>query len=221
MRRDIGYFFTRDVISVYNAYIAAANNSQFRRDCKQEPFHTITFGLNFSMKYNMNGGACIIHFMPYNGGTAVNIRFAIAQGFGARYEKYANDITNAAASVLGEAPTSASYNMDDFLRPENRIFASPQSFAPAEPAPQPIVPQPQPTVEPQIKPEPQPIKEKPSDSLPDSFCIDCGKKLVEGAPFCPNCGKRVLPLSNKKFCPYCGKEAESDALFCINCGGKF
>lgn len=48
MRRDLCYYFAADVCSVYNAYLMAAGNQQFRRECRQEPYHTLGFGLNFS-----------------------------------------------------------------------------------------------------------------------------------------------------------------------------
>ncbi len=204
MRRDIGYFFQRDVITVYNAYLAAANNPQFRRDCKEEPFHTLSFGLNFSMKYNMNGGACIVHFMPFNGGTAVNIRFAVAQGFGARYERYADDLTSAVTAILGIAPQKMNFDMEPFLQKENRIYA--ESQTPVAPPPPPV----------------QTVPPVQADAAkPDSFCIHCGKKLIEDAPFCPNCGNKVQTEPKAKFCINCGHKAEPEANFCINCGHKF
>ena len=116
MRRDVCYFFSADVVSVYNSYMTAATNSRFRRNCNQEPYHTISFGLNFSMKYNMNGGACTIHFIPYHGGTAVDLRFSVAQVAGARYEKYAKDLTSAAMDVLGVPAQLFSLNIDEFLK---------------------------------------------------------------------------------------------------------
>ena len=95
MRRDIGFYVEADIAQVYKAYLSAAVNPPFERDCRDEPFHTISFGVNYSFKYNMNGGSCNIHLMPYGTGTAVNMRFSIAQLVGARYEAYAEDLNKA------------------------------------------------------------------------------------------------------------------------------
>ena len=100
MRRDICYYFDTDVKTLYNAYLTAASSEPFGRDCKKEPYHTLTFGLNFSMKYNFNGGSCILHFIPYNMGAAVDMRFVLAQGGGGRCGRYAEDLNSYAEKVL-------------------------------------------------------------------------------------------------------------------------
>ena len=61
------------------------------------------------------------------------------------------------------------------------------------------------------------IKEKQTDSAPIAFCSDCGAKLVEGAMFCPRCGKKQASAS---ICTGCGKQLESGQLFCPYCGTK-
>lgn len=48
----------------------------------------------------------------------------------------------------------------------------------------------------------------------NSFCMNCGIELPEGASFCPKCGAKVeVPR-----CPACGKEVNFGADFCIYCG---
>jgi len=130
MRRDVCYFFAADVKSVYDAYLAAATNAKFRRTCNQQPYHTISFNLNFSMKYNMNGGSCTLHFIPYQGGTAVDLRFSIAQLAGARYKKYAEDLTNATVDVLRIPAQPITLDINVFLDERNKIHAdnTPKTF---------------------------------------------------------------------------------------------
>lgn len=198
MRRDICYFFPAVVDRVYNAYLTAATNARFRRDCKQEPFHTISFGLNFSMKYNMNGGACTVRFIPHMNGTAVNLRFSIAQLAGARYEKYAIDLTNDAAAVLGVPSQKIKIDVNAFLAPENKVVAA------GQPAPAPVA-------------APQPVTTPVSGIV----CSNCQNPLGERDKFCGKCGTPAP--KKKKFCPNCGTEAVDDpeAFFCTECGTKF
>ena len=92
MTRDLCYFYPCPLNAVYGAFVQTAAQ-KFGKDCKQTPMVSISFGLNFSMKYNMNGGACTIHFMPYQNGTAINIRYSVVQLMGARYKKHAQDLT--------------------------------------------------------------------------------------------------------------------------------
>ena len=92
MRRDLVYFYPAPMKLVYDAFYNAANQ-RFGKDCKADPFKTLQFGLNYSFKYNMNGGSITAHFMPYQNGIAVNLRYTIIQAFGARYQKHAQDYT--------------------------------------------------------------------------------------------------------------------------------
>lgn len=197
MRRDVCYFFSADVVSVYNSYMTAATNSRFRRNCNQEPYHTISFGLNFSMKYNMNGGACTIHFIPYHGGTAVDLRFSIAQLAGARYEKYAKDLTSAAMDVLGVPAQLLSLNIDEFLKESNKVTAITAVSYPTEP----------PKVT--FSPSNQPSTAK--------ICTNCGAELSDRDLFCSVCGTKV---EQKRHCSNCGKEVDGSARFCSGCGSK-
>lgn len=203
MRRDVGFYIEANIQQVYQAYLTAASNKPFERDCKQEPFHTISFGVNFSMKYNMNGGACILHFMPYGTGTAVNIRFSIAQAAGARYGKYAEDLNRAAQPYLPVPICPASYNMDDFLRPENQVTpvslqqqAAPQAFVPQQPPASPQAP-----------------------AAPAGYCAHCGNPIAQGSRFCAHCGTQVAPPAPKA-CPNCSTPVGDADAFCAHCGTR-
>lgn len=209
MRRDIGFYVEANIQQVYHAYLAAAKGKPFERDCKEVPYHLIAFGVNASIKYNMNGGSCNIHLMPSGTGTAVNIRFSIAQAVGARYEKYANDLNEAMRKILPVVMRQANYNMDDFMNPKNQV--TPANFA--QPAPQPApqvvyTPAPQPAPAPQAAPAARPAAK---------FCSQCGNPLDPGDRFCAQCGK---PVSSVKTCPNCGVQAKENAVFCTSCGTR-
>lgn len=183
MRRDICFYFPTDVCSLYNAYLTAATNRPFERDCKREPYHTITFGLNFSMKYNMNGGSCILHFIPWQGGAAVDLRFVVAQLGGARYEKYAKDLTSYAEQALGIRGQMVEINIDYFTAEGNKVSVPAAPALKPEVAPQPIVP-------PAPQPTPQPIAQ-PAPAEAPRFCTQCGNRLQPGAVFCSGCGRKL------------------------------
>lgn len=214
MRRDICYFFAADVRSVYNAYLSAATNAKFRRDCGQEPYHTISFGLNFSAKYNMNGGSCTIHFIPYRGGTAVDLRFSIVQLGGARYEKYAKDLTNDAVAVSGVAAQQLSLDINEFTNPLNKV--TPDTVTSSDSIPEPEF----------IKTPTAPKTNlRMSSSMMSSatasgskFCSNCGKALAETDSFCTECGTKIQKQSNS--CPACGSATAPGSKFCANCGTK-
>ena len=170
MRRDVCYYFPTDVKTLFDAYARAAVSPPFERECKFEPYHTINFGLNFSMKYNMNGGACILHFMPLPDGAAVDLHFVIAQAFGARYEAYAADLTKQAAAILGLQPLPAEIDVDVFLKEENKVSPAPVAVAPP-PAPAPVA-----------APAPAPVAR---------FCTRCGSPIGAGDRFCTRCGNKL------------------------------
>lgn len=199
MRRDVCYFFPASVDAVYNAYYGAATNSRFRREPNQEPYHTMSFGLNFSMMYNFNGGACTLRFMPYQNGTAVNLRFSIAQLVGARYEKYAEDLTEDAVKLLGVAGQTLNLDVELFTAPGNQI--TPAMMQQPVYAPVPM------QAPPHVPAQPQGL-----------FCMYCGAALQTGDRFCSACGKPVG--ENKVFCRNCGKEAAPGAAYCSGCGNK-
>ena len=98
---------------MYNAY-ATAVKEKFGKNCEYHNGFKMSFALNFTFKYNMNGGACIVHFMPYRSGTAVNVRYSIAQLFGARYKAYDRDLTEFVVSILGANPIDIQIDAEVF-----------------------------------------------------------------------------------------------------------
>lgn len=209
MRRDICYFFAVDVQTLYNAYLTVAQNDKFRRSCGQEPYHTLSFGLNFSMKYNFNGGACTLRFIPCQGGSAVNMRFSIAQAAGARYEKYAKDLTDGVTALLGIAAMKSEISVETFLAPENKAYAPNEAAAPQTAATPQVA-----AAVPQAAAPSAPVQNEANMKC----CANCGKPVKDGDKFCSGCGQPVATI--KRFCTQCGKEAPDDAAFCSACGNK-
>ena len=206
MKKDVGFYVEANIEKVYQAYVSAATNPPFERTCTLKPLHTISFGVNYSFKYNMNGGGCHIHLMPCGTGTAVNIRFSIAQAMGARCDRYANDLNQAMLAFLPVAIRPASYNMDDFLKPENQVVSAAQPTPPAAPqAPAPQTPAPQ--------------APAPRESTDIRYCVNCGNPLAPGAHFCGSCGTK-LSVPTPKACPRCYTPAAEGDAFCSACGTK-
>lgn len=65
-----------------------------------------------------------------------------------------------------------------------------------------------------------------------AFCINCGKPIVDGSKFCPNCGVSQSMAANntqRKFewagtivkCPSCGEDIPSFTAICPVCGHEF
>lgn len=197
MRRDICFYFDAGVQDVYQAYMSAASNKPFERSCNGTPYHTIAFGIGFSWKYNINGGSCNIHLMPQGNGTAVNMRFTIAQAMGANCERYANDLNNALYQYLPVRAQSANYNVDDFLNPANQVTDTPA-----------------------FRQEPTPsFRQPPAPAAAAAYCSSCGNPLVSGSRFCAQCGTPVSAPA-VKICPNCNTQATPEAAFCIRCGTK-
>ncbi|MBR6549188.1 MAG: zinc ribbon domain-containing protein [Clostridia bacterium] len=221
MRRDVGFYVEAPVDQVYTAYLNAATHKPFERDCGQEPYHTISFGVNFSFKYNMNGGSCHIHFMPYGTGTAVNFRFSIAQAAGARYGRYAEDLNTAMQRFLPVIPQPANFHVEDFLLPQNQV--TPDTLATSAPATAPVVSS-APT--PPAVATPAPATSAPASGIPAQtmpagvrFCVNCGGQLLPTTRFCPQCGMAVASTP-AKVCPNCHAQAQPNASFCGVCGTR-
>lgn len=198
MREDVCYRCSADVKTVYNAYLKAAQAPPFERNCTQEPFHTFQFGVNYSFKYNMNGGSCILHFIPYEGGSAVDLRFVLAQAWGGKCEKYAQDLTDRAAAILRETPRRCKIRIEEFTNEGNKVYAhKPTVVAAAVPPPPPVA-----------TPVPAQI----------GYCSNCGKAICAEDIFCSGCGTRIKTA--QKFCTHCGTPAAADSSFCCQCGSK-
>lgn len=191
MTRDLCYYFERSYLDVYNAFLWAAKD-KFGKDCKQEEGKVITFVLNYSFRYNMNGGAIRVFFMPYATGTAVNLHYIIAQLYGARYGAHAKDLIAHVEKTLYVQAVEMQPNLNAFLafQPTPDLFAPPKQPPTAQPMPQPVA---------------------------QKRCANCGQDIAEDSLFCAYCGAKV---EQPKFCANCGKPFNGDEKFCPACGAK-
>lgn len=200
MRRDLVHYYERDIVSVFEAYKAAAMQ-KFGKDCRAEPYHTLSFGLNYSMRYNMNGGACTVHFMRYGTGTAVNIRYSIVQVAGARYGAHDAELSSFVTAALGVPVQDLNVPPEVFLQEQNKVTAAPQPAyrqvqqirQPVQPVQRPAPQVPQQTT-PQVAQQQQTQRQPQTQQQsirPKLFCDNCGTKIFPGARFCERCGKRL------------------------------
>ena len=205
MRRDLVHYYERDIVSVFEAYKAAAMQ-KFGKDCRAEPYHTLSFGLNYSMRYNMNGGACTVHFMRYGTGTAVNIRYSIVQVAGARYGAHDAELSSFVTAALGVPVQDLNVPPEVFLQEQNKVTAAPQQAyrqvqqpvqpvqRPAQQVPRQTTPQVAQQTTPQVAQQQQTQRQPQTQQQairPKLFCDNCGTKIFPGARFCERCGKRL------------------------------
>jgi len=170
MREDIYRYYELDQKVVFDAYVKAAAE---KFDAKPDvfPYHRIAFGMGMSFKYNMNGGACNVHFQPFENGVAVDIHYTIAQLWGARYKKHEADFQDAVTAILGVQ------GQERKLSPE--FFENPIPYEPKAQVQQPVESQP-------VTPPPQ-----PQTAVRPKFCSSCGSPLQPQANFCGSCGNKI------------------------------
>lgn len=216
MRRDLVYFYERPTDVVFNAFAQAAKE-KFGKDSRLDPPKTINFALNFSFKYNMNGGAVTAHFMPYQNGTAVDLRYTIVQAFGARYKAHAQDLTNHVNQLLQTRGQLIRLDVNQFLVYEE---ATPSQELPAQ---QPIAEKA--PVQPQAPVQSQPPVQEPTPAAPPKpvnpdQCSSCGRVNLPGSKFCAGCGTKLGIDAAARFCQNCGTPLGEGDMFCVNCGTK-
>ena len=171
MRTDICHFFNCPIEKVFAAYSMVIKR-EFNSDPQIMPVHTIVFGLKFSWKYNMNGGGCHVHFMRCNGGTAVGIRYTIAQLMGARYKKYDQDLTILVEQILGVKAQDIHVDMNYFLNnKESAGLKTPSQTA----------------TSPTATPANNAVNRSQELGL---FCVGCGSKFNNNDLFCKYCGRK-------------------------------
>lgn len=175
MRRDLCYFYPVPVQPAFDAFVQAAKQ-RFGKNCRIDAYKSLSFGLEYSFKYNMNGGSLTVHFMPYNNGTAIDMHYSIVQAFGAKYKKHADDVLIFVNAALGAQAQPLQIELDQFLAYESGVPA-----APLNTAPQPVQ-QAQPVYQ---QPVQQPVRPQAR------FCVNCGAPIVPNAAFCTRCGKKL------------------------------
>lgn len=215
MQKDVMHFFNTDVKSVYMAYLAALQNQPFEKNCMQQPYHTLRFNLGFSLTYNMNGGTCTVRFMPYYGGTAVDVNFSIMQLIGARYEAFDRQLTDRVIDILCVPVQALQLDVKEFQRPENQVvFEGAQPSYQQEQRPPQDVPPTMNNASP-VNPWQQPGMEVPTPTA-GGQCKKCGATLLPNAKFCSRCGAST----EVELCKVCGRPLLPNARFCSLCGQK-
>ena len=230
MIRDIIYYYPRNIYDTYNAYWSSAVN-RMGRSCKIEKYHTIAFGLSYSFTYNMNGGACNIHFIPYQGGTAVNIHFSIVQAFGANFKKYDRDLTGYASSMLGVMPSVLNIPPSTFMLEQYKVYETPaqngtqypqQSRNPQQYSGQPAQ---NGTQYPQQSRNPQQYSGQPTQNGTQYPQQSQSPQQYSGQPAQnstqhPQQSPKQIPVTGTVFCPQCGTNNAGDSSFCFSCGQR-
>ena len=190
MKKDFCVFYQCDVQTVYLAYQRAIKEL-FDKDADASPYHTLAFGIPPSFRYNMNGGACNVHFLPYNGGTAVNVRYSIVQLAMARCGAHNKHFTERVQNIVGLTAREANIPIEVFMNNKSNVnqtvAAQPQTVTIN---PQPASMRPQCVVQQYVAP--QTIQAAPQNeqlTLPN-FCSKCGTRFAEGARFCTKCGSK-------------------------------
>lgn len=164
MRVDIFHYYSAPIEKVYDAYNLAIKKV-FKKDSAESYLLELTFWLNFSFKYNMNGGECHVHFLSYNNGTVVDVHYVILQALGARYHAHDKDLTTEVEKILRVYATDIKIGVDEFQKQ--------QSFFNTSNAP---------SLATSIENNQEVQKAK--------FCIKCGTPFSEAALFCSNCGAK-------------------------------
>lgn len=200
MTRDLYYYFEKDITEVFQAFRRAAYE-KFGKDCSEQSGRLLVFGLNFSFKYNMNGGAIKVFFVPYNTGTAVNLHYIIAQLWGARYGAHAKELISYVEKLLLVYAREINLPLNMFLS---------------------YVGQPNDTDQPSVENPSTPVQQQPvyvpTQSIPaaKSICSNCGNPVAEGSAFCRYCGQDLRAA----YCSQCGRPYGAGDAFCAYCGKK-
>ena len=113
MRRDYCFFAPCDVKKLFDSYFQAIR-ALLDPAATGTPYYKIKCGLSFSWKYGINGGGCAVHFMPVDGGSAVNVRYILAQACGARCDAHIKYLNDEVVKYLGVYPSRCFINPKDF-----------------------------------------------------------------------------------------------------------
>lgn len=124
MRRDVFHYFDTDVQTVYKAYLDVLRAKPFGKEPGQTPYRLLSFGIGYSFKYNMNGAGVHVHFAPKGRGTAIQVRYSIAQLFGARYGAYDRLLTKCVEEKLHIKAQELSAMEDSFFEQTAEIPSS-------------------------------------------------------------------------------------------------
>ena len=211
MKRDLCFYYDRPLNDVFNAYVQAITQ-QVGKGCQVVQGRSINFGLNYSFRYNMNGGFCNILFIPYQNGTAVNMRYTIIQLLGARYTAHAQDVNNYVFRILQTKAVPLNLNVSIF----EQTAGNPQPVQPVNQNAyaQPAQPMNQNAYAQHVQPmnqngyaQPvqqmnqngyaQPVQQMnqnaytPQQGQVTKYCVTCGAPYISGTAFCAKCGCKL------------------------------
>ena len=217
MRADICHYYPKPVEDVYQAYKTAIKNL-FKNDAGGDPYCSLVFGLSFSFKYNMNGGGCHIHFMPYLDGTAINVRYTIAQAVGAKYKAHDKDMCTAVSKLLGVEAKDVQINVEEFLQYEKEAphyvedtakedIPALEEYSVETDACEVFAPE---VVEEEAEPASIAYTE-----APDGIYAEPAPAVAPVAPVPPQANRNYA-----RFCTQCGTQFTDFAMFCTKCGAK-
>ena len=174
-------FYPNSTQDVFYAYQRAIKEL-FDKVADATPFHTLSFGIPPSFKYNMNGGACNVHLMPYQGGTAVNVRYSIVQLAMARCGAHNKSMAGRVENILCVKSSELNIPVEVFLNNKPLVNASINVQSNVA-----VAPQTTPTCQPN---QPQSAPQQTAQGVLPNFCSKCGTRFSEGARFCVKCGNK-------------------------------
>ena len=170
MKKEICHYYPKPKEVVFLSYERAVNELLGAK-IEKTPNESLIFDLEYSVKYNINGGGCHIRFAAYNGGTLVELKFVLAQATGARCGAIDSGLANLVENALGVESNAVYEGFDALVEMMN--------------APQ---PQPQMRNDPQYPPQARQGTQPPQNNCRDNFCPRCGTKFAPNDNFCTRCG---------------------------------
>ena len=208
MKRDIFYYYPSPIEAVYEAHTAAIKDVFGKSGDGKAP-HTVSFELNFSLKYNMNGGVCRIHLKSYREGTAVRLCYTVAQAVGAKCEAHAGELAKAVGTALNSVAERLSMTAEVFEscdKADEEPIKDPLDLPPVtEPAPVYKAPE---------------VYNMPLYGAPPIYTAPTGRAqpVYGNSPFSPAAQASTQPQA--RFCSRCGKPFKTDDKFCSGCGAR-
>ncbi len=113
MRKDIIHYYNSPLENVHKAYFDAAQQ-RFGKDLRESSY-TVQFGINMSLPHNLEGGACTVHLMPYQDGTAAYLCYNIAQVMDAHYTSFDSNLSGFVCQSLGVQLMNVDLPLQGFL----------------------------------------------------------------------------------------------------------
>lgn len=124
MNKSFNFYYSIDLPKLYRAYENAIKYLFKKNSSTQDP-RILSFPLDFSLKYNMNGGTCNVVFssLDFNS-TRVEIKYSVLQASGARCKAHADDLINQVAQILQRPNPNSDCNQEDTMKGNNMKFCT-------------------------------------------------------------------------------------------------